>query len=165
MNMNLSLSYDIRLSASPTKWSNTLKQFVGKLPTTCLSVFDHFVGLTLKGLTICSYECNPVPWAVLLLVRISWKHYHNMVSLAHISRLTSQNLNTDNVHDKSRSVDQSCHPSDRCSKNLGQNEKSESFFAIKESILCQCFISIIPEKVTKPLVSGGIKMKNWAYIG
>ena len=39
-----------RLSANPTKWSNTLKQFVRKLPTNCFSVFDHFVGLTLKGL-------------------------------------------------------------------------------------------------------------------
>ena len=38
------------LSANPTKLSNTLKQFVGKLPTNCLSVFDHFVGLALKGL-------------------------------------------------------------------------------------------------------------------
>ena len=34
-----------------TKWSNTLQQF-GKLPTNCLSVFDHFVGLLLKGLSI-----------------------------------------------------------------------------------------------------------------
>ena len=42
------------LSASPTKWSNTLKQFVGKLPTNCLSVFGHFVNLALKGLTVCS---------------------------------------------------------------------------------------------------------------
>ena len=39
------------LSANFTKWSNTLKQFVGKLPTNCFSVFDHFVGLALKGLT------------------------------------------------------------------------------------------------------------------
>ena len=39
------------LSASFTKWSNTIKQFVGNLPTNCLSVFDHFVGLALKGLT------------------------------------------------------------------------------------------------------------------
>ena len=31
------------LSANPTKWSNTLKQFVGKMLTKCLSVFDHFV--------------------------------------------------------------------------------------------------------------------------
>ena len=38
------------LSASPTKWSNTLKQFVGNLATNCLSVFDHFVILALKGL-------------------------------------------------------------------------------------------------------------------
>ena len=45
------------LSASPAKWSNTFKQFVGKLPTNCLSVFDHFVKLALKGLTkaICIY--------------------------------------------------------------------------------------------------------------
>ena len=40
------------LSANPTKWSNTLKQFVGNLPTNCLSVFDHFVGLALKGLIL-----------------------------------------------------------------------------------------------------------------
>ena len=33
------------LSANITKWSNTLKQFVGKLPTNCLSVFDHFCGI------------------------------------------------------------------------------------------------------------------------
>ena len=38
------------LSANATKWSNKLKQFFGKLPTNCLSVFDHFVGLALKGL-------------------------------------------------------------------------------------------------------------------
>ena len=38
------------LSANPTKLSNTLKQFVGNLPTNCLSAFDHFVGLALKGL-------------------------------------------------------------------------------------------------------------------
>ena len=39
------------LSANITKWSNTLKQFVVKLPTNYLSVFDHFVGLALKGLS------------------------------------------------------------------------------------------------------------------
>ena len=38
------------LSAIPTKWSNTLKQFVGSLPTNCLSVFDHFLKLAFKGL-------------------------------------------------------------------------------------------------------------------
>ena len=36
------------LIANFTKWSNTLKQFVSKLQTNCLSVFDHFVGLVLK---------------------------------------------------------------------------------------------------------------------
>ena len=37
-------------SANFTKWSNTFKQFVGNLPTNCLSVFDHFVELAVKGL-------------------------------------------------------------------------------------------------------------------
>ena len=35
---------------NPTKWSNTLKQFVSNLPTNYLSVFDHFVKLVFKGL-------------------------------------------------------------------------------------------------------------------
>ena len=38
------------LNANPEKWSNTLEQFVGNLPTICLSVFDHFMNLALKGL-------------------------------------------------------------------------------------------------------------------
>ena len=36
------------LIANPTKWPDTLKKFVGKLATNCLSVFDHFVKLVLK---------------------------------------------------------------------------------------------------------------------
>ena len=40
------------LSANPTKWSNTLKQFVGKLPANCLSEFDHFGELVLKWLKV-----------------------------------------------------------------------------------------------------------------
>ena len=37
----------IPLNAKPSKWSNTLRQFVTNLPTNCLSVFDHFGGLML----------------------------------------------------------------------------------------------------------------------
>ena len=37
------------LSANFIRWSNTLKRFVGKFPTSFFSVFDHFVGLALKG--------------------------------------------------------------------------------------------------------------------
>ena len=40
------------MSANPTKWSKTLKQFVGNLPTNWLTVFDHFMRLALKGLTL-----------------------------------------------------------------------------------------------------------------
>ena len=45
------LELNIVRGANPTKWSNTLKQFVSKLPRNCLSMFDHFVGLALKGIT------------------------------------------------------------------------------------------------------------------
>ena len=44
------------LSAKFIKWSNTLKQIVGNLPTICLSVFDHFSGLALKGLVFFSFS-------------------------------------------------------------------------------------------------------------
>ena len=37
-----------------SKWSNTLKQLVDNLPTNCVSIFDHFMGLTLKGLKFSS---------------------------------------------------------------------------------------------------------------
>ena len=37
------------LSTNSKKWSNTLKQFVSNFSTNCLSVFDHFVKLALKG--------------------------------------------------------------------------------------------------------------------
>ena len=40
------------LSTNPTKLSNILKQFVGKLPTNCLRVYYDFVGLALEGLNI-----------------------------------------------------------------------------------------------------------------
>ena len=51
------------LSASFTKWSNTLKQFVGKLSTNCLSVFGNFLRLALKRLIIVmllSLDCSIV---------------------------------------------------------------------------------------------------------
>ena len=54
------------LSAKPTKWSNTLKQFVGKLTTNCLSVFDHFVGLALKGLKPLHLLISFVSWCSLV---------------------------------------------------------------------------------------------------
>ena len=48
--LNIAYSFLNPLSANPEKWSNTLKQFAGNLPTNCLSVFDHFMNLALKGL-------------------------------------------------------------------------------------------------------------------
>ena len=39
------------LSTNPTKWSNT-QTIRWLLPTNCLGVFDHVVGLAFKGLII-----------------------------------------------------------------------------------------------------------------
>ena len=52
------------LSGNFTKWPNTLKQFVTNLPTNFLSVFDHFVGLVLKGLKRFSLQVPFIqkPW-------------------------------------------------------------------------------------------------------
>ena len=46
------------IGANPIKWPNTLKQFVGKLLTNCLSVFGHFVNLALKRLMPRAKEKN-----------------------------------------------------------------------------------------------------------
>ena len=46
------------LSTKFIKWSNTLKQFDGKLPMNCLSVSDHFSGLALKGLNPAKNDRN-----------------------------------------------------------------------------------------------------------
>ena len=40
------------LSVNPIKWSNTLKQFDGKLPENCLSVLTILWGWLLKGQNI-----------------------------------------------------------------------------------------------------------------
>ena len=66
-------------SANLTKWPNTLKQFVGNLPTNCLSMFGHFVKLVLKGLRaatepfhVCvNYE---LPFAVSITSNLVKKH-------------------------------------------------------------------------------------------
>ena len=79
LSLIISLQHIKPLSANPTKWSNTLKQFSCNLPTNCLSVFDHFVGLTFKGLSfalVCLakvYEHSVLPNVMkdpLLIVRV-----------------------------------------------------------------------------------------------
>ena len=66
------------LSANFTKWPNTLKQFVGQLPTNCFSVFDHFVGLALKGLIKLQAWNN--------FIEITLQHGCSPVNLLHIFR-------------------------------------------------------------------------------
>ena len=57
------------LSVNFTKWSNTLKQFVGTLPMNCLSVFDHFVGLALKGLSTAYWKMHNIQWKVCTAIK------------------------------------------------------------------------------------------------
>ena len=52
--LHCSLLFLFPSRANPTKWSNTLIQFVGNLPTNCVSVCDHFVRLALTSLTLSS---------------------------------------------------------------------------------------------------------------
>ena len=40
-----------KFKRQPHKMVKHTQLFVGKFPTNCLSVFDHFVGFSLKGLT------------------------------------------------------------------------------------------------------------------
>ena len=59
------------LSANPTNWSNTLKQFVSNFLTNCLRVFDHFVKLALKGLRKYSLVlCNIIYTISFLLIQV-----------------------------------------------------------------------------------------------
>ena len=64
------------LSVNPTKWSNTLKQFIDKLSTNCLSVFGHFVKLALKGLnsTYITAACSTTFFRKLISVNINMKN-------------------------------------------------------------------------------------------
>ena len=55
------------LSANITKWSNTLKQFVGNLATDYLSMFDHFVGENKKYFSIV--------WACLTILKWNKKYF------------------------------------------------------------------------------------------
>ena len=69
------------LSAKFIKWSNTLKQIVVILPTICLSMFDHFSGLALKGLSYIS------------VITFSNKSYLDDAHLVRVVKML-QNVNT-----------------------------------------------------------------------
>ena len=63
------------LSVKITKWSNTLKQFVGNLPKNCLSVFDHFVGLALTGLKHIVYYSKETSTPILKRTNVLKKEF------------------------------------------------------------------------------------------
>ena len=59
------------LSANPTKWSNTFKQFVGNLSTNCLSVFDHFMNLELEGLIPVPEALSSINYRTTIITKIT----------------------------------------------------------------------------------------------
>ena len=64
------------LRAKLTKWPNTLTQFVGNLPTNCMSVFGHFLGLALKMVRQIPLEvrnCLITKYAVLPLTTLLFR--------------------------------------------------------------------------------------------
>ena len=65
----------ITLSANPRKWSNTLKQFVDNLPTNCLSVFNHFAGLALKGITFMKQLQTCLAWCLVMPCLPIWPSF------------------------------------------------------------------------------------------
>ena len=66
-------------SVNFTKWSNTLKQFVGNLLTNWLSVFDHLLGLALKGL---KEKTRTFPLKLPSLSEL-WVFFVTMVTILH----------------------------------------------------------------------------------
>ena len=78
------------LNTNPTKWSNTFKKFVGKLPTNCLSMFDHFVGLAFKGLDSISnifQETHDLvltgPLIISICLRTTNRHFRDQGNVLH----------------------------------------------------------------------------------
>ena len=74
-----------------TKWSDTFRQFVGKLLTNYLSVFDRFVGLALKGLR--AYAWMVVKTFKKKKMTLEGSHWNRcgafVVNFKHISNLFS----------------------------------------------------------------------------
>ena len=64
-------------SANTRKWSNTIKQFVGNLSTNCLSVFDHFVRLALKGLA--KHIWPIIHYTEIVLVKVEGIYEQNVI--------------------------------------------------------------------------------------
>ena len=73
------------LSANFTKRSNTLKQFVGTLPTNCFSAFDHFVGLVFKDLTISLSVLDRLSFGQLLKLSVRQKQICFYINLGIIT--------------------------------------------------------------------------------
>ena len=104
------------LSANRTKWSNTLKQFLRKLQTNCLSVLDHFLGLALKGLKR-TLSMNVTFWLIIFFVLPFWKFWDLRVKSSSLWYLILYWLTEANVQ--------------RCLKN----SCSETFWKISSKIL------------------------------
>ena len=137
------------LSVNLTKWSSTLKQFVGNLPTNCLSVFDHFVKLALKGLRLSpqnDFIQQNQTFSVHRLKSYTWFRDSRFIS-------QKQSIIIRTVFDERLYIDMNmlCHKRHKCSteklvKKLRQISKACQFRKYK---LCHgCFPGNLSEIVT-----------------
>ena len=66
-----------------------LKQFVGCLTTDCLSVFDHFKGLALKGLKSSTASRDKT----LDSVKHLWRSFlRNLLAVSHLRKIASPQI-------------------------------------------------------------------------
>ena len=80
------------LTANPTKWSNTLKTIRRLLLTNCLSVFDHFVWLSLIWLTFCR-PMQRKTFFIKIAIQPIFSHWYEMDSPANIYLFRVKNWN------------------------------------------------------------------------
>ena len=140
------------LSGNPTKWSDILKQFVGNLPTNCLSVFDHFAGLTLKGLRFTKIHTREL-WNV---------YFFYILPLTFFLRLDKacDKLNFGKKKSKNLKGKDSFH-------TIWKHQKTNTH--AKVWFQQSCFLTLLKSKLGMGvgflMFSGSKKMKHWPNIG
>ena len=123
------------LNTNPTKWSNTLKQFVGKLPTNWLSVFDHFVKLALKALSFSACPRQILDFARLNLIFYYYYYYYFEKSDVKYIETKSQWVSTESVFPVTTAGVSKCQCA--CRAQPGKSRiKKESIMIYRSGLFC-----------------------------
>ena len=148
----------------------TLKQFVRKLPTNCLSVFDHFVGLALKGLT---YYMPTIPY-------ISWKNLHAWgygkgQGISSPAPILLKNCYAKYLHTSLKEIKKFCHGFLRCTKKiikpwkwalyiiylLGRSKVAWKMLRTKTQLSCFVSCNFTKSTTTQCVFSRFFKLHKW----